>query len=118
MESNAVQEMAIVGSKVGMWLISQNGRRRGKITARYTSRAVYVALIIYSNEEHEAIEGYEVMTGYGYDRTSTGISRILWDLREKLHDAYGVTFSCESWQMLNYWQRELERNGFEVERVI
>ena len=64
------------------------------------------------------IEGYEVMTGWGYDRTNAGIGHVLWGLREKLEKAYGISFNCQDWDMMNRWERERKRNGYEVIRVL
>ena len=58
------------------------------------------------------------MTGWGYDRTNAGIGYVLWSLREKLKNAYDITFNCQDWYMMNRWERELQRNGYEVVRVL
>ena len=58
------------------------------------------------------------MTGWGYDRTNAGIGYVLLELRDKLKEAYGITFECQDWEMLGRWQRELERNGYEVVRAV
>ena len=117
--SNTRKEFEIVERKVAVWLINKDGQKRGKITARYTKKATIIAFILYATNDYILpIEGYEVMTGWGYDRTNAGIGYVLWELRDKLREAYGITFECLDWQMLGRWQYELERNGYEVVRVL
>ena len=119
MLSNTNKEFEIVERKVSAWLINKNGERRGKITARHTKKATTVAVMFYATNEYGyPIEGYEVMTGWGYDRTNAGIGHILWEMRDKLNNAYGITFNCLDWDMMNRWVRELERNGYDVVRVL
>ena len=113
------KEFEIIERKVSAWLISQDGKQRGKITARHTKKATIVAIMFYvTNEYGLPIEGCEVTTGWGYDRTNAGIEHILWDMKDKLKEAYGITFNCQDWDMLNRWERELERKGYDVERVL
>ena len=113
------KEFEIIERKVSAWLISQDGKQRGKITARHTKKATIVAIMFYATNEYGLpIEGYEVMTGWGYDRTNVGIGHILWEMKDKLKEAYGITFNCQDWDMLNRWERELERKGYDVERVL
>lgn len=113
------KEFEIVERMVSAWLINKNGERRGKITARHTKKATIVAVMFYATNEYGLpIEGYEVMTGWGYDRTNAGIGHILWGMKDKLEEAYGITFNCIDWDLMNRWERELERNGYEVVRVL
>ena len=119
MLSNTNREFEIVERKVSAWLISKDGQLRGKITARHTKKATIIAIMFYATNEYGfSSEGYVVMTGWGYDRTNTGIGHILWEMKDKLENAYGITFSCQEWNMLNRWERELERNGYDVVRVL
>ena len=113
------REFEIVERKVSVWLINKDGQMRGKITARHTKKATIVAFLFYPTNEYGAsIEGYEVMTGWGYDRTNAGIGHILWELKDTLKEAYGITFNCLDWDMLNRWERELKRNGYDVVRAL
>ena len=113
------KEFEIVERKVSAWLINKDGQQRGKITARHTKKATIVAVMFYATNEYGLpIEGCEVMTGWGYDRTNAGIGHILWEMKDTLKDAYGITFNCQDWDMMNRWGRELERNGYEVVRVL
>ena len=117
--SKTRKEFEIVERKVALWLINKDGQRRGKITARYTKKATIIAFIMYATNDYGLpIEGYEVMTGWGYDRTDAGIGYVLWELHNKLKEAYGITFECLYWEMLGRWQHELERNGYEVVSAI
>ena len=113
------KEFEIVERKVSAWLISKDGEQRGKIIARHTKKATTVAVMFYATNEYGfPIEGCEVMTGWGYDRTNAGIGHILWEMRNKLENAYGITFNCLDWDLMNRWVRELERNGYDVVRVL
>ena len=119
MLSNTHREFEIAERKVSVWLINKDGQKRGKITARHTKKATIVAFILYATNDYGfPIEGYEVMTGCGYDRTNAGIGYILCELREKLKEAYGIRFHSLDWDMMNNWERELERNGYEVLRAL
>lgn len=113
------REFEIVERRVSAWLINKDGQMRGKITARHTKKATIVAFLLYPTNEYGAsIEGYEVITGWGYDRTNAGIGHILWELKDKLKEAYGISFNCQDWDMMNRWERELKRNGYDVVRVL
>ena len=113
------REFEIVERRVSAWLICKDGKQRGKITARHTKKATIIAFLFYATNEYGFhIEGYEVMTGWGYDRTNAGIGHILWELKDTLKEAYGITFNCLDWDMLNRWERELKRNGYDVVRVL
>lgn len=113
------REFEIAERRVSVWLISKDGKQRGKITARHTKKATIIAFLFYATNEYGfPIEGYEVMTGWGYDRTNAGIGYVLWGLREKLKKAYGITFHSLDWDMMNNWERELKRNGYDVVRAL
>ena len=117
--SKTRREFEIVERRVSVWLINKDGQKRGKITARYTKKTTIIAFILYATNDYGfPIEGCEVMTGWGYDRTNAGIGYVLWELREKLKEAYGITFHSLDWDMMNNWERELERNGYEVLRAL
>ena len=117
--SNTRKEFEIAERLVSVWLINKDGQKRGKITARYTKKATIIAFIMYATNDYGLpIEGYEVMTGWGYDRTNAGIGYVIRELRDKLKEAYGITFECLDWEMLGRWQHEPERNGYEVVRAI
>ena len=119
MLSNTHREFEIAERLVSVWLINKNGQRRGKIIARHTKKATIVAFLFYATNDYGLpIEGYEVMTGWGYDRTNAGIGYVLWGLRKKLKKAYGITFQSLDWDMMNNWERELKRNGYEVIRAL
>ena len=131
---NVHREIELAEKKVAAWLImndnikndeacgEHSGRRRGsvsgKIIVRYTKKASIVSILFYETDSVPAIGATENMTGCGYDRTALGISMALWRLRAELAKWHGISFDCSETAMMNQWDKELEKNGYTVIRVL
>ena len=120
---NVIREIELAESKVAAWLI--NGKHNeafGKIIVRYTKRASIISVLIYEIDDGiddaPALGATETMTGCGYDRTAEGISTVLWKLRDELAKWHGIRFDCSETAMMRHWDKELERNGYTVIRVL
>ena len=120
---NVIREIELAESKVAAWLI--NGKHNeafGKIIVRYTKKASIVSILFYETDDGiddaPALGATETMTGCGYDRTAEGISKVLWKLRDELAKWHGIRFDCSETAMMRHWDKELERNGYTVIRVL
>ena len=120
---NVIREIELAESKVAAWLIiDKYNQAFGKIIVRYTKKASIVSVLIYEIDDGiddaPALGATETMTGCGYDRTAEGISKVLWKLRAELAKWHGIRFECSETAMMRHWDKELERNGYTVIRVL
>ena len=116
---NVHREFELAGNRVAAWLIiDKYNQAFGKIIVRYPKKASIVSVLFYSTYDAPAIFATETMTGCGYDRTAEGISKVLWKLRAELAKWHGIRFECSETAMMRHWDKELERNGYTVIRVL
>ena len=120
---NVHREIELAGNRVAAWLIiGKHNEAFGKIIVRYTKRASIVSILFYTtgdtDDDAPAIFATETMTGCGYDRTAEGISTVLWKLRTELAEWHGISFDCSETAMMRIWNKEFERNGYTVIRVL
>ena len=102
---------------LSVWVLIKDGDIAGRILARRTAKGVvHVSLIFYGKctGNGEPIYGYQRMTGYGYDKTNSGIADILAENRQKLFEAFNLTLAASEWNIMNTWERDLENCGFQV----
>ena len=120
---NVCREIELAGNRVAAWLIiDKYNQAFGKIIVRYTKKASIVSVLFYETDDGiddaQALGATETMTGCGYDRTAEGISTVLWKLRDELAKWHGIRFECSETAMMRHWDKELERNGYTVIRVL
>lgn len=106
-----------------VWVILKGNEIVGRITSRPSStRSMsYVTVQLYSwatEKNAEPLYGYERMTGWGYNRTETGIGYILAENREKLKNDYGIELAPQDWDIQNTWQKDIEVAGYKVIQAI
>ena len=120
---NVCREIELAGNRVAAWLIiDKYNQACGQIIVRYTKKASIVSVLFYETDDGiddaPALGATETMTGCGYDRTAEGISTVLWKLRDELAKWHGIRFECSETAMMRHWDKELERNGYTVIRVL
>lgn len=104
------KEMARISNNISVYLLFKDGNLKARITSRYTENAVmHVAFVMYGDPP---ITGYARESGFGYDKFSTGIRKILLEIQSLLNER-GIKFSPHA-DLLNNWQEEFRRNGYEV----
>lgn len=106
-----------------VWVILKGNEIVGRITSRPSSTrsTSYVTVQLYSwatEKNAEPLYGYERMTGWGYNRTETGIGYILAENREKLKNDYGIELAPQDWDIQNTWQKDIEAAGYKVIQAI
>ena len=113
------REIELAEKKVAAWLIiGKHNEALGKIIVRYTKKASIVSVLFYETDDAPAIFATETMTGCGYDRTAEGISTVLWKLQDELCKWHGISFDCSETAMMRIWDKEFEKNGYTVIRVL
>ena len=106
-----------------VWVILKGNEIVGRITSRPSSTrsTSYVTVQLYSwatEKNAEPLYGYERMTGWGYNRTETGIGYILAENREKFKNDYGIELAPQDWDIQNTWQKDIEAAGYKVIQAI
>lgn len=120
-QAKVMEEIEKCYQLIGVWIVMKGEIMCGRITARYSkSRAsVIVALHLFgAASKGEALFGYQRMTGWGYDRTATGIAEILKENAERLKTDFGIELSLPEWNVLNSWEKDINNSGYKVIRVI
>lgn len=120
--TQVLEELDVCAKLLAVWLILKGGHMAGRITARYAKSggATYVTLQLlgWSCKDGMPIYGHERMSGWGYNRTETGISEILTQNRERLKEECGIELTGHDWELQGNWEREMTAAGYEVIRVI
>ncbi len=116
------KEMDMISGFVAVWIILKGCEMAGRITVRYakTGGTVFVTFHMFPNAEKytEPVYGMKRMTGWGYNKTGTGIAEIMIENRERLKQDYGIEMSDKVSDLLNHWERYLESGGFRVLRAV
>lgn len=119
-----VNELDTCVKLLAVWVILKGGKMAGRIVARYskTGATTFVTLQLFGwaakGGNGTGIFGHEHMTGYGYNKTGTGIGEILYANREKLKEDYGIEFNGQDWEIQNTWQKDFENAGYDVIQAI
>ncbi len=119
-----VDELDTCVKLLAVWIILKGDEMAGRIMTRYskTGATTYVTFQMFgwvSNAGNgERLYGHERMTGWGYNRSTTGIGEILNEHREKLKEDYGIELKGEYWEIANTWQKDFENAGYKVIRAI
>ena len=109
---------------IAVWVILKGGEVAGRVITRYskTGATTYVIFQMFgwasTSGSAEKVYGYERMTGWGYNRSTTGIGEILDANRERLKEDYGIDLKGAYWEIANTWEKDFENAGYKVIRAI
>lgn len=117
-----VDEIETCEKLLAILIILKGGKVAGRVTARYskTGATTFVTFQMFgwASENGEKVYGHKRMTGWGYNRTETGIGYILAENREKLKNDYGIELAPQDWDIQNTWQKDIEAAGYKVIQAI
>lgn len=109
---------------IAVWVIMKGVEMVGRVTARYsqsgaTTFVTFQMFVGATNDGNgSAVLGYERVTGWGYNRTTAGIGKILSANRERLKREYGIELDGPDWNIANTWEKDLASSGYKVIRAI
>ena len=122
--TQVLDELDKCGKLMSVWAILKCGEFVGRVTARYSKSGgtTYVTFQMFgwasTSGSAEKVYGYERMTGWGYNRSTTGIGEILDANRERLKEDYGIDLKGAYWEIANTWEKDFENAGYKVIRAI
>ena len=122
MRMQVLDELNTLENMLAVWIIMKGSEFVGRILARYSKSGctTFVTLQFFGEMEvnRTAVYGHERLTGWGYNRTGTGIAQILTDNREKLKTSFGIELNGQTWQVMNDWRKDIEKAGYTLIQAV
>ena len=122
MRMQVLDELNTLENMLAVWIIMKGSEFCGRILARYSKSGctTFVTLQLFEKSKWNstAIYGHERLTGWGYNRTGTGIAQILTDNREKLEANFGIELSGKTWEVMNDWRKDMEKAGYTLIQAV
>ena len=121
--TQVLDELDKCGKLMSVWAILKCGEFVGRVTARYSKSGgtTYVTFQMFGWVVQDGLPvlcGYERVSGWGFNRTATGITEILTQNRERLKEEYGIELKGQDCEIQGRWKKDVEAAGYKVVRVI
>ena len=121
--TQVLDELDVCAKLMALWVILKGGQMCGRVTARYSRSGgtTYITFQMFGWVVQEGLPvlcGYERVSGWGFNRTATGITEILARNRERLKEEYGIELSGQDWEIQGRWEKDIAAAGYKVVRVI
>ena len=121
--TQVLDEVGKCAQLMALWVILKGGQMCGRVTARYSRSGgtTYVTFQMFGWVVQDGLPvlcGYERVSGWGFNRTATGIAEILGENRERLKEEYGIELTDTGGVLSDEWRKDFKAGGYEVIRVL
>ena len=120
--ARVLDELDICAKLVAVWVILKGVEMAGRVLVRQSRNGnttiVTFQMLGWAAVNGNSVYGCERMTGWGYNRTGMGISKILTESHDKLNEEYAIEITGQDWEVQSRWEKDITAAGYKVIRVI